>query len=245
MWWQVTRGHPGKNWHQRDVTWNCGLPPQLAGARWPNWGRQWLEIGKGSELREAVLRRELEPEPFICLGFAILTVAKLTKAIRTLDLQVWGNNPGRASLWQKGTEHWKRNFPKKKSIKYLGYRSKETVKFPKQSTQAEQDKPGLLTQFIFKITPKGTGLVLETREGMVVVVQSLGHAWLFATPLTIEHQAPLSSAICQSLLKFISIESVMLSNQLILCRPLLLLPSILPSISIRIFSNEVAFLASK
>ena len=96
-----------------------------------------------------------------------------------------------ASLWQKGTEHWKRNFPKKKSIKYLGYRSKGRVKFPKQSTQAGQDKPGLLIQFIFKITQKATGLALETREGLVV--QSPGHAWLFATPWTIAHQAPLSS----------------------------------------------------
>ena len=96
-----------------------------------------------------------------------------------------------ASLWQKGTEHWKRNFPKKKSIKYLGYGSKRRVKFPKQSTQAGQDKPGLLIQFIFKITQKGTVLVLETREGLVV--QSPGDAWLFATPWTLAHQAPLSS----------------------------------------------------
>ena len=49
------------------------------------------------------------------------------------------------------------------------------------------------------------------------------------------HQAPLFSTISQSLLKFISIESVMLSNHLILCRPILL-PSVFPSI--RVFSNE-------
>ena len=51
------------------------------------------------------------------------------------------------------------------------------------------------------------------------------------------HQAPLSSTISQSLLKIMSIESVMLSNHLLLCRPLLLLPSIFPSI--RVFSNQV------
>ena len=56
---------------------------------------------------------------------------------------------------------------------------------------------------------------------------------LFATPWTVAHQGPLSS---QSLLKFMSTESVMPSNYLILCRPLLLLPSIFPSI--RVFSNE-------
>ena len=56
------------------------------------------------------------------------------------------------------------------------------------------------------------------------------------TPWTAAHQAPLSSSISQSLLKFISIESVMLSNHLILCGPLLLLSSIFPSI--RVFPNE-------
>ena len=57
------------------------------------------------------------------------------------------------------------------------------------------------------------------------------------TPWTAAHQAPLFSTISQSLLKFIAIESVMLSNHLILCRPLFLLPSIFPSI--RVFSNEL------
>ena len=59
-----------------------------------------------------------------------------------------------------------------------------------------------------------------------------------ATPWTAAHQAPLSFTISQSLLKFISIGSVMPSNHLILCHPLLLLPSIFPSI--RVFSNELA-----
>ena len=55
---------------------------------------------------------------------------------------------------------------------------------------------------------------------------------------TAAHQAPLSSTLSQSLLKFMAIESVMPSNHLILCYPLLLLPSIF--ISIRVFSNESA-----
>ena len=55
---------------------------------------------------------------------------------------------------------------------------------------------------------------------------------------TAAHQAPLSSTISQSLLKFMSIELVMLSNHLILCHRLLLLPSVFPSI--RVFSNESA-----
>ena len=59
---------------------------------------------------------------------------------------------------------------------------------------------------------------------------------IFLTPWTAAHQASLSITNSQSLLKFMSIESVMPSNHLILCRPLLLLPSIF--ISIRVFSNE-------
>ena len=73
---------------------------------------------------------------------------------------------------------------------------------------------------------------------MFVVVRSLSHVWLFATPWTAGLQASLSFAISQSLLKFMSIESQMLSNHLILCHPLLLLVSIFPRI--RIFSSESA-----
>ena len=66
----------------------------------------------------------------------------------------------------------------------------------------------------------------------------LSHVQLFTTPWTVACQAPLSS-ISQSVLKFMSIDLVMLSNPLILCHPLLLLPSIFPSI--RVFSSESAF----
>ena len=71
-----------------------------------------------------------------------------------------------------------------------------------------------------------------------VVVQSLSCVWLFATPWTAARQASLSFAISQSLLKFMSIELMMPSNHLILCYPLLLLPSIFPNI--RVFSSEWA-----
>ena len=67
-------------------------------------------------------------------------------------------------------------------------------------------------------------------------VQSLSHDWLFATPWTAAHQASLSITNSQSPPKPMSIKSVMPSSHLILCRPLLLLPSIFPSI--RVFSNE-------
>ena len=66
--------------------------------------------------------------------------------------------------------------------------------------------------------------------------QSLSRVWLFATPWIAAHQASLSITNSQSSLRLMSIESVMLSSHLIICRPLLLLPPIPPSI--RVFSNE-------
>ena len=67
-------------------------------------------------------------------------------------------------------------------------------------------------------------------------VQSLSRVWFFATPWAAASQVSLSITNSQSLLKLMSIESVMPSRHLICCRPLLFLPSILPSI--RVFSNE-------
>ena len=75
----------------------------------------------------------------------------------------------------------------------------------------------------------------KSRLGFVAV-HSLSHVQFFATPWMGARQASLSFTISQSLLKFMSTQSVMPSKHLILCRPLLLLPSVLPSI--RVFSNE-------
>ena len=72
----------------------------------------------------------------------------------------------------------------------------------------------------------------------IVVVQLPSRVWLFVTPWTAVHQASLSITNSRSLLKLTSIELVMPSNHLVLCHPLLLLPSIFPSI--RVFSNESA-----
>ena len=69
-------------------------------------------------------------------------------------------------------------------------------------------------------------------------VQSLSHVQLFSTPRTAACQAFLSFTISWILLKLMSIESVMLSNHLTLCHPLLLLLSIFPSL--RVFFNESA-----
>ena len=71
-----------------------------------------------------------------------------------------------------------------------------------------------------------------------VVVQSLSHVQLFAAAWTAACQATLTFTVSQSVLRFMSIESVMSSKHLILCHPLLLLPSIFPSI--RVFISELA-----
>ena len=72
----------------------------------------------------------------------------------------------------------------------------------------------------------------------VFALKSLSHVRMFVTPWTVAHQASLSFTIFWSMLKLMSFESMMPSNHLILCHPLLLKPSIF--LSIRVFSNESA-----
>ena len=91
------------------------------------------------------------------------------------------------------------------------------------------EKPGLGILRFHKSKPPFVKLKINS-------VQSLSHVRLFVILWTVACQACLSITSSQSLLKLMSIESVIPSNHLILCRPLLLLPSILPSI--RVFSNE-------
>ena len=79
----------------------------------------------------------------------------------------------------------------------------------------------------------------RNRENYCFLLFNLGsYVWLFATPWTVAHQASLSFTISWSLLILMSIKTVMPSNHLILCSPLLLLHSIFPSI--RVFSSESA-----
>ena len=81
-------------------------------------------------------------------------------------------------------------------------------------------------------------IVCLCRLGWGLFSRSVSHVRLFAASWTAAHQASLSFTISWSLLKLMSIESIMPSNHHVLCRPLLLLPSIFPSI--RVFSNESA-----
>ena len=82
---------------------------------------------------------------------------------------------------------------------------------------------------------------MQKRHEVLVVVHSLRHAQLLENAWTAARQASLSFTISRSLLKLVSIESVMPSKHLILCRPLLL-SSVYPSI--RVFSNEKRLFAS-
>ena len=88
---------------------------------------------------------------------------------------------------------------------------------------------------IFQARILGVGCICS-----VQFIQSLSRVQLFATPWNEAQQASLSIPNSWNLLKLMSIESVMPSNHLILCRPLLLLPSIFPST--KVFSNESALL---
>ena len=86
-------------------------------------------------------------------------------------------------------------------------------------------------QLIFISSP-----LLHEPFKLISSVQSLSCVWLLASSWTVAHQTSLSITISWSLLKLMSIELVMPSSHLILCRPLLLPPSV--SLSIRVFSNE-------
>ena len=87
--------------------------------------------------------------------------------------------------------------------------------------------------------PTFNSLFSLNRTCYFVVVQLLSHVQLFAIPWTTTCRGSLSITNSWSLLKFMSVESVMPSNHLIFCHPLLLLPSIFHSI--RVFSNELVF----
>ena len=103
--------------------------------------------------------------------------------------------------------------------------SEKVRKYRKENIQARQNN----------------SLVIKQSQGTLFPpqfssVQLLSHVWLFVTPWTATHQASLSMTNSQSFLKLMPIELVMPSNHLILCCPILLLPSIFPSV--RVFSKK-------
>ena len=109
--------------------------------------------------------------------------------------------------------------------------------FPESESQTEASRMGTFAtwdqELFILVSPWSRHLMFCFSS-----VQSLSHVWLFVTPWTTARQASLSITNSWSLPKLMSTELVIPSNQLILCRPLLLPPSILSSI--RVFSNESA-----
>ena len=97
------------------------------------------------------------------------------------------------------------------------------------------ESPALVGRFLSTVPPGKSPTVFNY---CCCFIHSLSHFQLFATPPTAAHQASLSFTISWSLLKLMSIESLMPYNHLILCCPLLLLLSIFPST--KVFSNELA-----
>ena len=103
-------------------------------------------------------------------------------------------------------------------------------------------KPGSCRQTIYHLSHQGGPKIIldySNRPTPITSVFQFSHVWLIATSWTAPQQASLSITNSWSLLKLLSMESVMPSNHLILCRPLLLLPSIFPNIGV--FSNESIF----
>ena len=96
--------------------------------------------------------------------------------------------------------------------------------------QEIRDCTPILHNLCWKVEEEGTHSNLFYEAS--IVFQSLSWVWLFVTAWAAACHTFLSFAISQNLLKFMSIESVMLSNHLILCHPLLFLPSISPSIGV-------------
>ena len=113
----------------------------------------------------------------------------------------------------------------KSSLNFLKSASQINLRYEEE--EQEQELPTLQLQ------PEGEKFLWSLENSSV---QSLRHVQFFATPWNAAHMASLSTTSSQSLIKLMSIMSVMPSSHLILCCPLLLLPPIPPSI--RVFSNE-------
>ena len=108
------------------------------------------------------------------------------------------------------------------------------ISFLQKSFLIQGSNPGHLhcRQILYCLSHQGGPVIWDHLPNKVVVVQSLSSIQLFVIPWTAARQVSLSFTISRSLLKLLSIESVMSFNHLILCHPLLLLPSVSPSIRV-------------
>ena len=145
---------------------------------------------------------------------------------------VWGGRREEGSGWGTHVYLWRIHFDIwQNEYNYVNFKNKIKLKKNKKIKHYWKKKKDTYND-------ASVQYVQTLSSSSLVVVQSLSLVQLFATPRTAAHWALLSFTISRSLLKFMYIESVMLSNHLILCHCLLLLPSIFPSI--KVFSSESA-----
>ena len=119
-----------------------------------------------------------------------------------------------------------------------GFVEKNVTLSPREPLILEPSSQAKTAMTCLKLSTLRVSCVTRKTVFVVVIIQLLSHVWLFVTPWSAACQALLSPTISWSLPKLMSIALVMPPNYLILCRPLLLLPSVFPSI--RVFSNESA-----
>ena len=150
------------------------------------------------------------------------------------SIRIFPNGSAPPIMWP---EYWSFGFSLNPSNEYSGLISYRIDWFDLSCCPRDSQESFLAPQFESNESSAISSLYGPTLTTIHVVFQSLSHIQLFATPWTIACQASLSFTVSQSLLRFMSIELVMPSNHLILCRPLLLLPSVFPRI--RVFSSEL------
>ena len=188
----------------------CGIPPTLT--RGPalfqkevveqRWPHPILPVSTGARSLPGLLGRPRKQAPVMSV---VLTLADLLALIKA-DFTFHKGLPGWARDWM-GSTFPSHSYPLLKNKQLLFLRLKRLKK---------------------KILRRSNFFLLDY---YFVVVELCSHVWLFVTPWTAARQASLSFTTSQSLLKLMSIESMMPSNHLILCHPLLPLPSIFPSIN--------------
>ena len=123
--------------------------------------------------------------------------------------------------YSRGEHYTKSWLPGYQEVRMVGGHPRVCLSWNKKETGSHT-----ITPFCLAYLPMGN--YPSASQERNIVVQLLNHIWLFVAPWTEAPPTPLPFMISQSLLKLMSIESVMLSNHLIVCHPLLLLPSIFP-----------------
>ena len=194
--------------------------------------------------REAWSRKELDMTEQLSLHFTSMTWRSFLKHEKNKNCLTNQVTFAKCLVWGICSNNISLGFPHSSVCKESSCNSGDPSSIPGSwRVPGEGNGNPLLYSYLENPMDRGAwqalarGVARVRYDLMTQSVQSLSHVRLFATPWTAACQASLSITTSRSLFKLISIQSVMPSNYLILCRPLLLLPSIFPSI--RVFSNEL------